>query len=182
MAFFTLNYKGLSYALRILLGCIIVWITLSCFNDSRKVWALISVIVVSEPDYQAIRNASISRVINTIVGCLLGLLFVYAFGIHVWSLMAGITVAVVLATSFNKYPSSWKLAPVTVIIVMMPALVENATVKDAMTVALLRTGEVLFGCFVAFLLSLLFHAFEKLRTGKISSSPEETQGKNEIHE
>src|SRR4051812_7847062 len=130
MPVFTVNYKGLSYALRILLGCLIVWITLSYFNDSKKVWALISVIVVSEPDYKAIRNASISRVVNTVVGCIIGLLFVYAFGTHVWSLMGGITVAVVLATSFNKYPSSWKLAPVTVIIVMMPALVENVTVKD----------------------------------------------------
>ncbi len=184
MSFFSINYKGLSYAMRILLGCMIVWWTLSYFNDVRKVWALISVIVVTEPDYEAIRNASISRVINTVVGCLIGLFFVSVFGVAVWSLLAAITVAVVLGTSFNKYPSSWKLAPVTVIIVMMPAVTENAALKDAMMVALTRTGEVLFGCFVAFMLSLIFHFFRKIKTPKKQASPSEknSESNTDIHE
>lgn len=162
MSYFSFKLAGLSYTFRILLGCIIVWVTLSYFQDARKIWALISVIVVSEPDYQAIRNASITRVLNTIVGCSIGLLLVWAFEVHVWSLMAGIAIAVLVGTTFNKYPSSWKLAPVTVIIVMMPSLTENAALKDAMTVALSRTAEVLFGCLVAFMLSLIFREIEKM--------------------
>jgi uncharacterized membrane protein YccC len=155
------NRISLSYATRIVLGCIITWWSLYYIHDTKKIWALISVIVISDPDFRNIRTAIISRIINTLTGCILGLLFIYLAGVTFWSLMAAIAMAVIISTTFKNYPSSWKLAPTTVVIVMMPAIVENAAWKDAMLIALARTGEVLYGSLVAFVLGFIFASLKK---------------------
>jgi len=76
-------------------------------------------------------------------------------------LMAGLAVSVLISTSFKNYPTSWKLAPVTVVILMVPPVMTNETLTDAMGIALNRTGEVLYGSLVAFLLGLLYVVLEK---------------------
>jgi len=154
------------YAFRIVLGCSIVWWSLQQIKDSKEIWAFISVIIVSDPDFDNVRNATISRVVNTVTGCLLGLLFIYVFGVTFWSLIAAIAVSVLISTSFKNYPTSWKLAPATVAIVMIPAVVEHAAWKQAMQVALARSGEVLYGCIIAFLLAWILRVFEHRRLNK----------------
>jgi uncharacterized membrane protein YccC len=164
--FFSFNNKSLLYAFRIVLGCSIVWWTLLQVKDSKEIWAFISVIVVSDPDFDNVRSSTISRVVNTVTGCALGLLFIYVAGVNFWSLIAAITVSVIISTSFKNYPSSWKLAPTTVAIVMIPAIVENAPWREAMQIALARTGEVLYGCLIAFLLAWLLKKVEIWRLSK----------------
>jgi uncharacterized membrane protein YccC len=153
--------KSLMYAFRIVVGCSIVWWTLLQIKDSKEIWAFISVIIVSDPAFDSVRNATITRVVNTVTGCLLGLLFIYIIGVTFWSLIVAITVSVFISTSFKNYPTSWKLAPATVAIVMIPAIVEHAPWKEAMQVALARTGEVLYGCVVAFVLAWVLKALER---------------------
>ncbi len=163
---FSFNNKSLLYAFRIVLGCSIVWWTLQQVKDSKEIWAFISVIVVSDPDFDNVRNSTISRVVNTVTGCILGLLFIYIAGVTFWSLIAAISVSVIISTSFKNYPASWKLAPTTVAIVMIPAIVEHAPWREAMQIALARTAEVLYGCLIAFLLAWLLKKAEVWRLSK----------------
>lgn len=156
MPLFSFNIKSILYAVRIVLGCLIVWYSLFFVEDMKKIWAIISVIVISDPDFTALREATVSRVVNTIVGCLVGLVFVYFAGGSVISLLAGVAVSVIISTSFKNYPASWKLAPCTVSIVIMAAMAPNVHWREAMLLALSRTGEVLYGCMVAFLLGYIF--------------------------
>jgi len=144
-----------------------VWFSLDFFHDSKKIWALISVIVVSDPNFNAVRENAKSRLVNTLVGCMVGLLFVYLFGAGFASCMVAIAISVLISTSFKNYPSSWKLAPVTVVVIMMPPLSGNETLNDAMHIALNRTGEVLYGSLVAFLLGLLYLYIEKKEEQKV---------------
>ncbi len=157
---FSFSNKPLLYALRIVLGCSIVWFSLLQIKDSKEIWAFISVIVVSDPDFDNVRSATISRVINTITGCVLGLIFLYLVGVNFGALITAIAVAVFISTSFKNYPTSWKLAPTTVAIVMIPAITEAASWKEAMEIALARTAEVLYGCLIAFLLGWLLQKLE----------------------
>jgi len=163
---FSFSNKPLLYAFRIVLGCSIVWFTLMQIKDSKEIWAFISVIVVSDPDFDNVRSATVSRVVNTVTGCVLGLIFLYVIGAHFGSLIAAIAVAVLISTSFKNYPTSWKLAPITVAIVMITAITEQAHWKEAMGIALARTGEVLYGCLIAFLLAWLLQRFERWRERK----------------
>ena len=163
---FSFSNKPLLYAFRIVLGCSIVWWTLWQVRDSKEIWAFISVIVVSDPDFDSVRSSTISRVVNTMMGCILGLIFIYVAGVNFASLIAAITVSVLISTSFKNYPASWKLAPVTVAIIMIPAITIHSPWKEAMEVALARTGEVLYGCLVAFVLAWLLEKFKEWRESK----------------
>lgn len=173
MKYFTPTKVAFVYALRIVLGCMIVWWTLDFFHDTKKLFALISVIVVTDPDFANLRTSMISRIVNTIIGCGIGLLFVYFTGIHIWTVMLAISIAVIISTSFRNYPSSWKLAPVTVLIVMMP-LLPLTGIKDTVNVALIRSGEVLYGSLVAFVLGWIFTMVE----GKKEKSEEKAAAKD----
>ena len=149
-SFFSINNKSFVFAFRIFLGCIIVWYSLYYLNDNHKIWALISVIVVTDPDIDSLKSATISRIINTIAGCGFALLFMSVFGANFFALLTAITVSVVVSTSFKKYPTSWKLAPVTVAIVMVPSIVEGVPWSLSMVVALQRTAEILYGTLIAY--------------------------------
>ena len=59
-----------------------------------------------------------------------------------------------ISTSFKKYPASWKLAPVTVVLVMISAISEDISWKTAVQIALGRTGEILYGSMIAVLLNV----------------------------
>jgi uncharacterized membrane protein YccC len=166
MSYFSIRSKEISFALRIFIGCVIVWLSLDYFHDAKKIWAIISVITVSDPNFNAVRENAKSRLLNTLMGCIVGLLFIYLFGIGFWQLMVAVTISVLISTSFKKYPSTWKLAPVTVVILMIPPLQGSETIKDAMSIALNRTGEVLYGSLVAFLLGLLYLKIETMSEKK----------------
>jgi uncharacterized membrane protein YccC len=166
MKYFTFNEKAISYSIRIFLGAVIVWWSLYYLHDSKKVWALISVIVVSDPDFETVRATVFSRSINTISGCLVGLAFIFLLGINIWSLLSAIIISVIISTSFKNYPASWKLAPVTVVIIMTPAMADMITKNEAITFALTRTAEVMYGSLIAFLLGFSFLLIEKKKRPK----------------
>ena len=156
-----LNNKPLLYASRILSGCLIVWWSLSMVGAATKIFAIISVIVVSEPNPDLLRQSAVSRIINTVIGGALGLLGMYLLGINLWSLVVALTLSVLISTSFKNYPTSWKLAPATAAIVIVPAITGHENYKLAMQVALERTGEVMYGCLVAFLLGMVLNFWRK---------------------
>ena len=141
--------------------CLVVVILFA--RRPEKYGPLISVIVVSEPEAVRIccKASLFSRIINTVSGCVIGLAFIYFANINFWSLMGAIAVSVLVSTSFKHYPASWKLAPVTVAIVMVPSIIEHSTWHNAMIFSLQRTGEILFGTLVAFLLGVLFNRIRK---------------------
>jgi hypothetical protein len=66
-----------------------------------------------------------------------------------------------MSTSFKNYPSSWKLAPSTVAIIMIPSISESIAWKEAMQISLARTGEVLYGTLVAFVLGIILSSIRK---------------------
>jgi hypothetical protein len=72
------------------------------------------------------------------------------------------SVAVLVSSNFALTVPAWRIAPVTVVIVMMPGLlIGSRTVGTA--VALNRTAWVLVGSAVAVVVSLLFAFFKGLR-------------------
>jgi uncharacterized membrane protein YccC len=137
-----------------------VWWTLFFINDRTKVWALLSVIIVSDPNFETTRINSISRVINTMVGCIIGLLCLYVIGINVWSLMVGIILSCIIGIASTTYASSWKLAPNTVVIIIAPSLFEIQAMDAALGVAFKRVAEVMYGSLVAFLVGYIYYKIE----------------------
>jgi uncharacterized membrane protein YccC len=153
--------SGWQYAVRILLACIIVWFVLRLIHHTNPLWALISVIIVTEPELSAAFLAFNSRIANTLIGCAVGLSFLYLLGPSYWSILLGIIVSVILCTHFIRVPGSWRVAPVTVAILMTPSVLGAG--RDAgLAVAIDRTEEVLLGSAAALLVTYVASLFQRL--------------------
>jgi|SRR5271165_1946675 len=158
--------SGIGYAIRILAGTAIVWLALYHIKGVDPLWAIISVVVVSEPELGTAVLAFKSRVANTLIGCAVGLVFLFTLGPAAWSVLLGMAVSVIICTSFIRVPLSWKIAPITVALMMTPSVL-NHSVSAGLPTALRRTAEVLFGSAVAVCVS---HVGAKLRTKSGESS------------
>ena len=143
---------GLHYAVRIFIGTTAVWLLLRSVGDAGAVWAVISVIVVTEPQMETAVLTLRSRVVNTVIGCATGLIFLLVVGPKIWVLPLGLTATVLLCTDVVRLSSSWRLAPATAALVMASGVVEQSRISGA-EAALHRAGEVLLGCAVAFVVT-----------------------------
>jgi uncharacterized membrane protein YccC len=153
--------SGLQYAVRILIGCIIVWFVLGRVNHPNPLWAVISVITVTEPELGAAFLAFNSRIVNTLIGCAVGLSFLYLLGPSYWSILLGIIVSVIICTVFIRVPGSWRVAPVTVAILMTPSVLGGGRAAG-LAAAIDRTEEVLLGSAVALLITYAASLIQRL--------------------
>jgi uncharacterized membrane protein YccC len=153
--------SGLQYAIRILIGCVFVWFVLEHTNRHNPLWALISVITVTEPEFGAAFLAFNSRVANTLIGCGVGLLVLYLLGPSFWSILLGIIVSVFICTSVIRVPGSWRVAPVTVAIVMTTSLMGGIP-SAGLPAAIERTEEVLLGSAAALLITYVAALLQRL--------------------
>jgi uncharacterized membrane protein YccC len=151
---------GFEYALRILAGCILVWYTLHHTRLHNPLWALISVITVTEPELHAAWRAFLSRILNTLVDAAVGMALLYLLGPGFWEILLAITLSIVICTHLIKVPGSWRLAPVTVAIVMTPSVLAASQAAGIGT-AIARTEEVLIGSAAALLITLVAGFFEQ---------------------
>jgi len=138
----------------------VVWYALHYTSFHNPLWALISVITVTEPQLQAAWRAFLSRILNTLVGAAVGMLVLYLAGPGFGAILFAIMLSVVICTHLIKVPGSWRLAPVTVAIVMTPSLLA-ASRAAGMSAAVDRTEEVLIGSACALLITLLAAFFER---------------------
>jgi uncharacterized membrane protein YccC len=161
--------SGWQYALRIFIGCVIVWFVLDRLNHHNPLWAVISVITVTEPERSAALLAFNSRIVNTLIGCVVGLVFLYLLGPSFWSILFGIVASVIICTTFVRVPGSWRVSPVTVAIVMTPSFLNGAPTAGP-AAAIERTEEVLLGSAVALLITYATLLITRLASRFRSSS------------
>jgi len=79
--------SGLQYSFRIFIGCIIVWFILDRMAHHNPLWALISVIIVTEPDLMtpgvlvgdrpACLGVAIERTVEVLLGCVVALVITF---------------------------------------------------------------------------------------------------------
>lgn len=152
--------SGLQYAVRIFIGCVIVWFVLYLLHHRNTLWAVISIIVATEPELSAALLAFKSRIVNTFIGCAVGLLFLYLLGPSFGSIVIGIIVSVLICTHIILVPGSWRIAPVTAAIVMTPSVL-GGTRAAGLATAIERTEEVLLGSGVALLITFASFAIQR---------------------
>ena len=150
---------GVELSIRIVIAAGIVWLIAGLFPHHDPLWGMVSAVIVSDTELNASLTAFRGRVLNTIIGCAIGLLALCVLGIESWSVLVAMLVAVLFSSNFALTVPAWRIAPVTVVIVMMPGLLMGSRTAG-ISIALNRTVWVLVGSAVAVLVSLLF-AFVK---------------------
>jgi uncharacterized membrane protein YccC len=157
MRLFSLRHiEGLRHAVDIFLGTSILWVCLREIGDRNPVWAIVSFIVVSDPDLGIAWPNFRSRLANTAIGCTLGVLSLLVFGTNDWMLPSVLALSVLVCTNLIKTPGNWKIAPATSALVITSALVEKSS-QIGFEQSLRRAEEVLLGSLVALFVSWLLY-------------------------
>ena len=140
--------SGLRYAVRSLISGVIVWFLLAVLFHTDPLWGLISSVVVTDLKVKSALNNFVSRMLNTLIGCGIGLLFLKLFGASAWTVLLAMALAIIVSADLVKVPISWRIAPITAAIVMTPAYIAHSP-HAGLEAALQRTGEVVVGSAVA---------------------------------
>jgi uncharacterized membrane protein YccC len=157
--------SGLRYAVRVLISGVIVWFILGVLAHSDPLWGLISAVVVTDLKVRSAMNNFVSRMLNTLIGCGIGLGFLKLFGASAWVVLLAMALAIIVSADLVKVPISWRIAPITAAIVMTPAYVLHSP-HAGLAAALQRTGEVVIGSAVAVLVSVATSGLFRWRQGR----------------
>jgi uncharacterized membrane protein YccC len=146
------NLLGVRFAMNVFIASIIVWITLRLFTHASPIWAIASMVASSEPVVRQSLKMFRSRLINTLVGCVVGLLFVSVGEPTAWKLPFALAITVLLASYVVRIPVMWRQAPITAAVVIAGSLPMHSKIVGAET-GLRRVSEVIFGCVIALAVS-----------------------------
>jgi len=145
---FNITKKSFIYAVNIFLATNLCWYGLVWLGANNPIWAIITVILVSDHDFGTAMYLSKVRALNTVVGCVISLVSLTIFGYSPWASFLTVMATILFITSIENYPANWRLAPVTVAIIMDAS--RNATTyHDEIRNAIIRTGEITAGCIAA---------------------------------
>jgi len=151
---FSKNALGWHYAVRLFLGTAVLWLILGPLRGTQPLWAVISMIFVTEPVLKNALEAFRYRILNTLLGCAVGLLFLLVAGPRDGLLPVAVMVTAFTATFLPQSPTSWRTAPIAATIVLASGLTSHSK-AFGMHIALQRAGEVLLGGVVALCITWL---------------------------
>ncbi len=140
------DLRGIHYAVSIFIATTLLWVLVKEVGDANPIWAVSSMVATSDPQVKQALSTLRGRVVNTLLGCAIGVLFM-ALGRTEWQLPIAMSVTVILSSYFVRVPAMWRQAPITAAIVIAGGLQHHGKV-EALEQGLHRVGEVLFGCAV----------------------------------
>ncbi|HOM13946.1 MAG TPA: FUSC family protein [Rubrivivax sp.] len=152
------DLRGVRYAANVFAATTALWLIVRVFGDANPIWAISSMVATSDPQLKQSLATFRARLINTLVGSAIGLLFI-AVGRTDWELPSALALSVLVSTYLVRVPTMWRQAPITAAIVVAGSL-QHHDKLGALERGAARVGEVLFGCLVgiacAWLLSKLW--------------------------
>lgn len=162
--FITPRKNALVYLVKILSGCLLLWYGLRAAGIEEPYWAMISLIIVTEPDMTVAKANFRARLINTLSGCVVSCIALVIFGPTFLAMLVALTAAVVVAMLLHNYPSNWRLGPATVVILLSAAF-SGSGLSQELHLAFMRVGEVIVGSTLALLQTVVYIWLVKRRQG-----------------
>jgi uncharacterized membrane protein YccC len=140
------DMRGIHYAVSIFIATTVLWILVKEVADANPIWAISSMVATSDPQIRQAMLTFRGRIINTLLGCAVGLLFL-ALGRTEWRLPFALAATVLLSSYVVRVPTMWRQAPITAAIVIAGGLQQHDTLSG-FEQGIHRVAEVLFGCVV----------------------------------
>jgi uncharacterized membrane protein YccC len=142
---------GVRFAVNVFIASWIVWFVLKRIADTNPIWAIASMVASSEPIVKEAARLFRSRLINVLIGCVVGLVFVSVGGENLWKLPAALAVTVLVSSYLIHVQTMWRQAPITAAIVIA-AGIEHSKLTGIER-GLHKVAEVIFGCLVGLAVS-----------------------------
>ena len=156
------DLTGVRFAVNVFIATSILWYVLRQLADTNPIWAIASMIAASEPRVEEAARLFRCRILNVLVGCAVGLLFLLVGAPGDWKLPLAVSVTVLLSSYVVRIPTMWRQAPITAAIVMASSVTHQSR-HTGVEQGLHKVMEVLLGCVVGLVVSYLMSKLWPLR-------------------
>src|SRR5208283_4420343 len=141
------DMHGIHYAVSIFFATAVLWLVVHKIGRANPVWAISSMVATSDPLMKQALLIFRSRIINTLVGCAIGLAFIAIGGSRLITLPLAMAVAVLVSSYLVRIQTMWRQTPISTAFVIAAGLESHSRIHGLQAGAQ-RTSEVLFGCVV----------------------------------
>ena len=148
------DWLGVHFAVNIFIATSLLWLILRKAAGLDPIWAISSMLAASDPNVQQAIRTFWGRIANAALGCATGLVFLIIGGESAWKLPLALSVTVLLNTYVIRMQVMWRQAPITAALIIAAGLTHHSKLS-ATEVGLRRVGEVMLGCVVGVVVSLL---------------------------
>jgi len=148
------DMHGIHYAVSIFIATAILWILVHELAETNPIWAISSMVATSDPVMKQAMLTFRARLINTLVGCAVGLVFIAIGGTHVVMLPVAMAVTVLLSSYVVRIPTMWRQAPISAAFVISAGLEHHSRAKG-LEAGTRRMTEVIFGCLIGLVVAWL---------------------------
>ncbi len=138
---------GIHYAVSIFIASAVLWVLVHELARSNPVWAISSMVATSDPLMKQAILTFRARIINTLVGCAVGLVFIAIGGTRVIILPLAMALTVLLSSYVVRIPTMWRQAPISAAFVIAAGFEHHSRIKGLQAGGQ-RVSEVLFGCVI----------------------------------
>lgn len=143
------DMHGVHYAFSMLIATAVLWLVVTRMTDNSPVWAISSMVATSDPLMKQARLILRWRLINALVGCVIGLAAIAIGGAHVVVLPLALAVTVIVSWYVLRVQTMWRQAPISAAFVIAAGL-QHHTRMNGLQAGMIRMGQVLLGCVVGF--------------------------------
>lgn len=143
---------GLHFAANVFVATIALWLILRRGANTNPIWAIASMIATSEPQIEESLHNFRARIVNTLLGCATGMLFLVVGGSSEWKLPVALAVTVLLSSYVVRIKTMHRTAPITAALIIASGLADHAKLSGV-EIGLRRAGEVILGCLIGLLVA-----------------------------
>ena len=143
---------GVRFAINAFIATTIVWFTLRQLGVRNPIWAIASMMAAADPEPVEARRMFKARIVNVLVGCVVGFGMLLIGNGSDWLLPFAIALTVLASSYLIRIKTMWRQAPITAAIVLATGISEGAR-SAGVESGLRKVGQVLFGCLVGVLVS-----------------------------
>jgi len=141
------DMHGMHYSVSVLIATAVLWIIVPRMSNNNPVWAISSMVATSDPMFRLAALVFRWRIINALVGCLIGLAAIAIGGDHLIVLPLAMGVTVFVSWYVLRVQTMWRQAPISCAFVIAAGLEHHLRI-NGLHAGMMRMVEVLLGCVV----------------------------------
>jgi uncharacterized membrane protein YccC len=141
------DWVGLHFSANIFIATTLLWLILRKFAGLNPIWAISSMIAASDPVVKTAMKTFHGRIVNSLLGCAVGMLVLVIGGSNEWKLPIALSAAAFLSAYVVRVPIMFRQAPITAAIIIASDLERHSKI-GGIELGARRVAEVLFGCVV----------------------------------
>jgi len=145
---------GVRFAVNVFIASAVLWYILRYITDTNPIWAIASMVAAADPQVKEAGRMFRSRIINVLIGCVVGLVFLMVGGASDWKLPLALAVTVLVSSYIIHIQTMWRQAPITAALVISAGLTHNSKLTGVEN-GLHKVIEVIAGCLMGLTVSWL---------------------------